>query len=80
MRTVSVVMTQKIMVHLKSVDGDSKMTVDMPDYCGWAAIPVIAAFIINVNHVRLLAWECAGMFVYYNVFGNGRQIISIPST
>ena len=31
------------------------------------------------NHVRLLAWECAGTFVYYNVFGNGRQIISIPS-
>ena len=33
----------------------------------------------NANHVRLLAWECAGTFVYYNVFGNGRQIISIPS-
>ena len=33
----------------------------------------------NANHVRLLAWECAGTFVYYNVIGNGRQIISIPS-
>ena len=34
---------------------------------------------INANHVRSLAWERAGTFVYYNVFGNGRDIIDIPS-
>ena len=58
MRTVSVVMTQKMMVHRESVEGDSKMTVDMPDYCGWAARPVIAALIINVlNFVVLATWR-----------------------
>ena len=54
-------MTQKMMVHRESVEGDCKMTVDIPIIVDGPAIPVIAALIINVLNFVVLA-TCRAWF------------------